>query len=391
MKSVTIIYNGAADQPLGALFDRTPLEVIRAANASRIAAAGRTGVLDLTDQARGVGHRVLAELMGMPSESVATLERGPLWAASLDEDISGYNFAYCANFVTLDEDDCLSGPRVAHLSCEETASLVVAVQQQLDADVLVRAIGPAQVVFLCHADEDGLHLGKAPIFKQGMRVEKYLGQFKKESKQVADWMRLSRNALANHSVNEVRVDLGENPASMLWLWDGGFIRKKENPTPATAILTNSPMAVGIANLLDIPVLPLVDPWNREADNEAFDLPQVVRVLREKMRLFIYVEAPGCLGTFGALTEKLRMLESIDHRLLSSLQPILDSIRPCRIALLSDSVVSTEEGVPVKGSVPLVLSGDGVTRDEVLRWSEADCCQGTLGIISRATLRHLIGF
>lgn len=390
MKSVTIIYNGAADKPVAELSDRTPLEVIRGENVSRIAASGQAGMLDLSDLSAGCGHQLLAELLGIPSESVQTLSRGALWAASLDEDLSGYDFAYCAHFVTVDNEGLLTGSRVDRLSFEETKLLAQAVEDEFSGEVQVRAIAPSQAVFLCRSDGAALNGGRAPISNLGTRIDKYLGRFKKESQKVGEWMHRSASALDYHPVNEVRLDLGENPANLLWLWGGGPIQSAAVLKRTAVLLTNSPMAAGAAALAGMPVLPLHDPWNMDADSDAFHLPDVVRALRENDRLFIYAEAPGCLGTFGPLAEKLRMLEAIDHRLLIPLGPILDANRPYRVCLLSDSVVSTEEGVPVTGSVPLLIAGEGISHDEVQRWSEADCARGTLGTISLATLRHMIG-
>ncbi|MFC1467371.1 hypothetical protein ACFLQY_01575 [Verrucomicrobiota bacterium] len=387
MKSVTIIYNGAADKPVGEISDRTPLEVIRAENVNRIAASGQAGILDLP---AGAGHQLLAELLGIPADVAATLKRAPLWAASLHEEFSGFDFAYCASFVTVDNDELLTGPRVAHLSFEETKALAKAVEEELSGEVRVRAIAPSQAVLLCRAEGLELKPGSAPVTQIGTRVDKYLSRFKKESQKVAEWMRLSGAALDNHFVNEVRVDLGENPANLLWLWEGGTILPPAETNPNATLLTNSPMAAGIASLLDIPVLPLSDPWTMDADGDAFHMPDIVRSLREKDRLFVYVESPGCAGTFGPLSEKLRMLEAVDHRLLTPLEPILEANRPYRVAVLSDSVVSTEEGVPVKGPVPVVLAGEGITRDEVQRWSEADCRNGALGTITRSMLSHITG-
>jgi 2,3-bisphosphoglycerate-independent phosphoglycerate mutase len=390
MKSIVIILNGVADEAVAALSGRTPLDVNRAQNASKIAASGQAGLLNLADLPAGSGHRLLAELLGLPADVSGSLQRGPLWAASLDEDLSRFDFAYCANFVTLDEEGVLTGSRVKNLSFGETCSLTEEVQASLPDSVAIRAVGPAQAVLLCRAEMTDSRPGEAPIFKMGTRASKYLAGFKKKSQAVADWMNGSIAALEGHPVNEVRVDLNENPANFLWLWDGGPLTGLDRSVESGAMLTNSPTAAGLAKSLGMPVLSLTDPWTMEAAAPAFSLPDVVQMLRMKNQLFIFVEAPGCLGTFGSLPEKLRMLEAADQRLLQPLAPILEANRPYRVSVLSDSVVSTEAGVPVKGSVPLVVAGEGISCDEIARWSERDCAGGSLGIINRATLRHMIG-
>lgn len=51
-------------------------------------------------------------------------------------------------------------------------------------------------------------------------------------------MEESRKILDKHEINQVRVDLKENPANMIWLWGQG-----ENPlSPALKINTEFPEA-----------------------------------------------------------------------------------------------------------------------------------------------------
>ena len=197
--------------------------------------------------------------------------------------------------------------------------------------------------------------------------------------------------LAVHPVNDVRVDLGENPASDLWLWGGGRrIDPETVATPLTgrsAILTGSLQGAGLAALCGMDRIPLESPWRDVIWQGKLPLRELVEVLRERDRVVVYVEAPHGGGVYGSGVDKTRALDHLDQSLLGPLLELLDAYRPFRVILMTDSAVSTESGLPLAAPVPVVVSGDGITADEVMRWDEDACVSGALG---RMNLEDFLG-
>jgi 2,3-bisphosphoglycerate-independent phosphoglycerate mutase len=241
MKTVLVVCEGAADAPRPELEGRTPLQVARCANAERLAREGRSGWMPLPDQPdEQRSEALLALLCGATRPEALQLHRGPLEAAALELETKGYTHAYRGNFVTLDgtqvRESC-----VGRLSLEETQLLAATVQERFDPAVLrLVPCGPAQVVALLRSEHDPISPGVHPALTDG-DLDLYLPQGRK-----GEWARKvldeSGRVLARLTVNEVRVDLGENPATHLWLWGGG--RFYQPGARMGALLTNSRLARG---------------------------------------------------------------------------------------------------------------------------------------------------
>jgi 2,3-bisphosphoglycerate-independent phosphoglycerate mutase len=192
----------------------------------------------------------------------------------------------------------------------------------------------------------------------------------------------SAKALADVSVNDVRLDLGENPATHLWLWGGG---KPHIPTVVFGgqplkgcALTQSWMARGFAQSCGMTVMPLEDPWAEDADSSAVDAGALKQRLKESDFLLVFVEAPQRPTGFGTAAEKVRLLERMDLLVLAPLAEALQGLGPCRVLLTSDGVVPARPD-----RVPAVLWGDGVAADAAEHWDEASCGGGNLSVKSMA--------
>ena len=74
-------------------------------------------------------------------------------------------------------------------------------------------------------------------------------------------MESSHPLLVNHDVNKARIDLGKNPANMIWLWGQGqrpsMVPFKELYGISGAVITGVDLLKGLAtylgwNIIDVP-------------------------------------------------------------------------------------------------------------------------------------------
>jgi 2,3-bisphosphoglycerate-independent phosphoglycerate mutase len=185
-------------------------------------------------------------------------------------------------------------------------------------------------------------------------------------------------------VNEVRLDLNENPANGLWLWGGGTGTAAESlqlvQRSPGALLSQSRMAHGVALAAGMSAIHLELPWKEALREAAFKVAPLVEALHKTDHLTVYIAAPEELGWYGSAEDKVRALERMDHYLLGPLLSVLDAYRPYRVLLTCDGVVSTESRHPTTGNVPTVLAGAGMAPDEAHRWDEQACALGALGAL-----------
>lgn len=380
MKWVWVIYEGAADVPSPALNGRTPMQVARAEAATRLAVTGQGGwMMPARVEAENVSAVRLGALLGLPMSEARRLARGPLEALGAGLAPSDEERVYRGDFVTMDG-SILREAGVPNVRLEETLTLAAALQERWDeSEVIITAVAPGRLI-VRHRAASGEHpVSAAPTQAVGGDVRDLLAP-RRAHAFVRSFMEQAREVLENHPVNEVRLDLGENPANAVWLWGGG------RPTPLThapcegrkgAVLTHSLLARGWARWADWPVLELEDLWE-DGDRGLFKIARLVEALQEVDVLLVYVEAPHKYGRYGNPIEKARALDVLDHHLLEPLCSVLDAHEPYRIALVVDGAVSAATGRPMTQPLPFVVAGEGIEPDGVGHWDETACETGWMG-------------
>lgn len=395
MKSVLIVYEAAADVPLVDLDGRTPLQAARSSAATGLAKAGVGGLLPACAQGfEDRNEMVPATLMGVPVEDAAQLHRGPLEALGMELPAGPEHMVYCANYVTMLGDQ-LHFDAIPALSLEETRTLTASLQESWDPETLrLEVLGPNRLLVRIRAGDKDYPAGPSPARAKGADLKDAL-PIGLKSGLIWDFKKQALALLEVHSINEVRVDLGENPANGIWLWGGGRL-----PEPGSipfagwsggCMLTWNNLARGLARLAGMQIDDLVNPWIKsDGKAPAFRIAPVVERLRETDRLVVYVEAPMAGGRYGKATDKVWALETLDRHVLAPLREVLEAHRPYRLALAPDAAVATESGRPLAIPLPVIVSGDGIEADEVAHWDEVECRQGALGNVAPETVMGMVG-
>ena len=382
MKRVVILYEGAAEGPLEGLDGRTPLQTARAQHCSILAEAGVTGLLrppfeDLPWRT----ETLLGALCGLHRDDACRLRRGPVEAAALDVDMSEGGTWYRGTFVTVDE-GVVREEEVAGLGLEETRALCETMAEAGCGEGLsLYVLGPGALsVHVPHAGADWPE-GVPPRLARGRPLSELLPG-PDEATGYGACLASTLPALAGHAVNEVRVDLGENPANALWLWGGGTAEAlgplRAQSRPEGLVLSRGRTARAVANLTGMGYLEHQDPFADEPESRALPVVPLVEALRGRDLILVHVPSPHEMGGYGDATRKVRALDRLDMNLLAPLKTVLDAYRPYRLALLPDGAVSSDTGLPLADALPVLLAGEGIEPDEVDRWDEPACAGGGLG-------------
>jgi 2,3-bisphosphoglycerate-independent phosphoglycerate mutase len=159
--------------------------------------------------------------------------------------------------------------------------------------------------------------------------------------------------LEQHPVNRVRVDLGENPANMLWLWgasEAAAVRTFAERTGRSGrIVTRNFALRGLARVLELP-------WtDGPANFEEPSLQRLLKTLRPAVQdtEFTYVQLR--IDASDPI-ERLCDMERIDRFLLQPLTEWLPGLGPWRLLVALDDRAS--------GTVPLVAIGTGLPQQPV---------------------------
>lgn len=363
MKDVLIIYEGAAGAPCDDLEGATPLEIARSVRASRLAARGMAGMLrwPTGDSAQRAENK-LGLLLGLDPAEARLLRRGPVEAFGTAIDPSRWTYAYRGNFITTDR-ELIRENRVEGLSVDETGVLAAALladgQPALTA---IEVTAPGQLSVMFNHLEGKVDPGSFP--EAGMETD--------DGSPATDrlvLMKKSAGLFAAHPVNDVRVDLGENPASMVWLWGGGAPTALGRPFIGAplraAMVSHSALARGMARLCGMKHVELGDPWSGDARPPLIDCDELAALIAEHDLTVIYVEAPHDGGHFGTAIEKVKSLDRLDIHVLGRVLDALDLVTEGRTML-----VATPPDGHLLARTPFVCAGPQVEANRVTRWQES---------------------
>lgn len=380
-----------ADRPSDALQQRTPMEVARCSIATGLAVTGRGGLIQTGRAAEDArSEAFLGRCLGMSESTLRDMWRGPLEALAADVDTTGAAWVFRADLVTLDGNR-LVGSTVPGISFKETRELVESMEEAVaDLHVKMVATGPGQALVVVH---DKHVEGVRSVPPQELEGDDLLASapFYRRQKWVRHFVEATAEVCSNHPVNEVRVDLGENPANALWPWGGGSPLLaggglQAGPCETGGLIADGMLARGFAKYVGIDMVEMASPWEEmDGKRPPFRIAGIVKALQDHDHVILYVESRYPGGRYGGAANKVWALESLDHRVLAPMASVMDAIKPCRLALAVDGAVLASKGRRVRDPLPVILSGQGVEPDGVGHWDERCCAQGSLGSLEMADL------
>ncbi len=381
MKYAIIIPDGAADEPMEILNGRTALEAAKTPNFDWIAANGKTGTVKNIPKHLPAGSDVaILSLLGYDPRQFYT-GRAPLEAAAQEIKTDPAEWIFRCNFVTL-VDQVMEDYSAGHISTEEA--------QQLIKD-LNRVLGGKHVKF--HTGVSYRHLmiydGQVdlettpPHDIQGKKVSGYMPSGK-GAETITTLIERSQDILADHEINNVRRDLGENPANSIWLWGEG--KMPQLPSYESlhhlrgAAITAVDLVRGISKLIGWDVIEVEGATGYIDTNYAGKGTAAIEALGEYDVVCTHVEAPDEAGHSGNVSAKIEAIENIDRHIVG---PVLNHMRSgeedWRILVLPDHPTPCSVRTHTREEVPFALAGAGVLKVLATTFSEKAAAESDLHI------------
>lgn len=377
MKRLLVLVDAAADFPYPELQDRTPLNCARMPTAKVFATEGRVGQLRIRRTGPDASRSLLAEAMGFSPRAASRLRWGPLGILSRGESWTPGRVAYLAHWIHVDGDG--HHHPVSPTSAQEQESLLQDLEADLrenvpEAEASLRSLTSGR--FVLTVTSAGNWLSTSPVM---YHQAEFLQRIDPMLHAVLDQIRFQ---LEFHSINALRLDLGELPISSAWCWSGGH-RVPEAPLRefSSALASSDPVIRGLAELCGVPFVQLPDPYQKRGGD--FPSETVRGLLQEHEELLIWIPAPFASEQFQEPQEKVRRLDEMDYRLFRPIRKILDQQKPARLLLTAAGV--RHRGRPERGTAPCLLWGADVEPDTAEGWMESAGLEGSLGAPRWASL------
>ncbi len=384
-KYIVLVADGMADYPIEELGMRTPLEAARTPNMDFIAKNGLLG------QAKTIPDKM------SPASDVANLSilgydpkkyysgRGPLEAANLGIELEDDDVVFRCNLVTA-QDDVLLDYSSGHIKSKEANQLIKFIDQKLGSNKLrfFPGVSYRHLLLVKRGAELKLELLKcrAPHDITGLSISKNLPKGD-NADLIIKLMFDSRQLLSNHEINQVRLDLKENPGNMIWLWGQG--RKTNMPKfldkfgLSGSVISAVDLIKGLGRLLGLEVINVTGATGYyDTDYEA-KAKAAIRSLKKHDFTFVHVESPDEAGHNGDLREKLTAIERFDQLVVGTMLEYCKNLKDnFRIMVLPDHATPLSLKTHTSEAIPFVMCGKNiVTTKDFNNYSEKEAQKSEL--------------
>ena len=391
MKYIIILGDGMADEPIGSLGGRTPLQAACKPSIDRVAALGRSGMLATVPAGFAPGSEI-ANLSVLGYDLPKVFEgRGSLEAASMGVRIEDGEMAMCCNLLTI-EQGRIKNHSAGHITSEEAAELIVFLQKELgggDANFFP-GVSYRHLLKLKGGDK---RIATTPPHDvpgtpyRDVLVRALVPEAEATAVRINELVERSQELLKDHPVNRARVAAGKEPANSIWPWSPGYRPRMETLMQRYGIrdgvvISAVDLIKGIGVYAGLKPVDVEGATGLYTTNYEGKARAALDALRTHDFVFLHIEASDEAGHEGDAELKVRTIEYLDSRVVKT---ILDEIsgwdEPVSMAILPDHPTPCALRTHTAKPVPFTIYRTGVSGDGVQRFDERSAQEGSYGNLS----------
>ncbi len=361
-KYAIIIPDGAADEPLEPFGGQTALEAAETPNTDKISTLGRQGLVQTIPEGLEAGSDVAQmSLLGYDPRRYYT-GRAPIEAVARHIKLGIDDWVFRCNLVTI-ADGKMIDHSAGHISTAEAGNLIEELIEQLGSDQISFHVGVSYRHLLVIKTSDFDVQTYPPHDHIGTAVEKLLPRGK-GADLLIDLMARSQQLFAGHDINKVRVDLGENQVSSIWLWGQGKraqLERFENRFGIKgAAITAVDLVRGLARLIGFDLIDVPGATGFIDTNYQGKASAAIEALDKYDIVFVHVEAPDEASHAGNAEMKKQAIELIDEHIVGPVFEALQKYESWRILVLPDHPTPVRTCAHSPDPVPFAMAGDNIS-------------------------------
>jgi len=375
-KYAIIVPDGAADDPIEQFDNKTVLQVAQIPNMDKISSTGRQGIVRTVPQDMEPGSDVAQmSLLGYDPRRYYS-GRAPIEAVARHIELSDSDWVFRCNLVTI-ADGKMADHSAGHISTEEAAKLI---------DDLNDNFGSKQVCFhpgvsyrhLLVVKENAFDVRTCPPHDNiGRPIDKILPRGK-GAEMLIDLMARSQQMLANHDINKVRKDLGENQVSSIWLWGQGKKARMESFQKRFGIkgvtITAVDLVRGLSELIGFELIEVPGATGFVDTNYQGKANAAIEALAKYDLVFIHIEGPDEASHSGSAELKKKAVEQIDKYIVGPVLEALRNYEHWRILVAPDHPTPISSMAHSPDPVPFAMAGTDISGILHAEFSEANAAK-----------------
>ena len=392
MKSIIILGDGMADEPIEALGGKTPMQYADTPYMDKLAELGVTGRMKTVADGFHPGSEV-ANMAVLGYDLPTVYEgRGVLEAASIGYDLKPGEMAMRCNLICV-EGDILKNHSSGHITTEEADELIRFLNEQLGSDRVHFYTGVSYRHLLvvkggdkrldCTPPHDvPLHPFRPLMIKPEVP----------EAQETADLLNSlilkSQEILKDHPVNRRRIAAGKDPANSIWPWSPGYRPAMQTMQEMYGFKQGSVISAvdlirGIGVYAGLKVIDVEGATGLYDTNYEGKAHAALEALKTNDFVYLHVEASDEAGHEGDVDLKIRTIENLDKRAIGIIFEELQKWdEPVAIAVLPDHPTPCAIRTHTNAPVPFLIYKPGQTPDGVTRFDEFSVLEGKYGVLEK---------
>lgn len=390
MKTIIILGDGMADEPIEALGNKTPLQTAHKPYIDLLAAKGKSGLLDTIPAGFKPGSEI-ANLSVLGYNVPEVFEgRGSLEAASMEVNIEDGEMAMRCNLICI-EDGKIKNHSAGHISTEEAAELMKFLQKELGDDVVSFYPGVSYRHLLKMKNGNKALDCTAPHDVVGTPFENVLIKpTSKEAENTSVFLNKlilrSQELLKDHPVNKKRIAEGKDPANSIWPWSPGYRPKMKSLQELYGIKSGSVISavdliMGIGKYAGLKLIHVEGATGLYDTNYEGKAEAAIEALKNDDFVYLHIEASDEAGHEGDYELKKKTIEYLDSRVVKTIyEATKDWKEPVTIAILPDHPTPCHLRTHTNKPIPFLIYRSNEEGDKVQVYDEFESAKGDYGML-----------
>ena len=401
-KTLFVILDGLADEPIPILDDKTPLQAAQCPNLNRLANMGSLGLVDTSPIGGGIPNtdEGLSALL-RPGLPIGQLGRGLYEALGQGVPMVSGSILFRGNLATVQEDGLLADRRAGRIR-EGVSELLDGLGHIVlshgitghiypghEHRVILALQGPQISADVSDTDPGGnARISKALPAKATTDTE----EARRTAVALNELLLIAAEHLNNHPVNQQRITAGLYPANAILTRGAASARDlpevERFPYPS-AMISACSTALGLGRMLHMNVVTAGGMTGNLETDVGLKFQTAKELLVDHSFVAVHFKGTDVAAHDRKPMEKMRFLERFD----AQLGVFLDTVDDVRIVVSADHGTSSRTGNHLPDPVPLMVTDWHATAEEevqdAIEFDEEHASDGLFGTLVPSQLFDLL--
>ena len=392
MKTIIILGDGMADEPIEALGGKTPLQYAHTPYMDKLATLGVTGRLKTVADGFHPGSEVAnMAILGYDLPTVYE-GRGVLEAASIGYNLQPGEMAMRCNLICV-EGDILKNHSAGHITTEEADELIRFLNEKLGSERIhfYTGVSYRHLLVIKGADKrlDCTPPHDVPLqLFHPLLIKPEVAEAQETADLLNELILKSQEILESHPINQKRIAAGKDPANSIWPWSPGYrpamhTLQEMYGIKQGAVISAVDLIRGIGVYAGLKVIDVKGATGLYDTNYEGKAQAALEALKTNDFVYLHVEASDEAGHEGDVDLKIQTIENLDKRAIGILFEELQKWEePVTIAVLPDHPTPCAVRTHTNTPIPFVIYKPGQQPDPVTRFDEYAVQEGKYSILEK---------